>query len=688
MINGRIVLQVDREQRLWRAHKKKEEIDDAVKRAEMEALKYLNSEEGHLWLVELSFERAEEVMHERGLDHTREGKEQAKEYYKKKVIKKYNKIKKKIVKKRDQQTAQYLKEVEELKWTLKTAKPGFARDQMNERLAELYQQLANMKEDQELQRMHEKCEAKCREIDERYEAYIRLHEMVEEEDSTTMSSIKTNSQKNLPKETYKEKKKRLYEEKRKEALAKVRGTSMPPEIEPMPNEPIKDMIYSTLEQIPTAQELKGWSQTHTKKMKLTLQYALDAVQIRFMKLLSIANGNFKEIQQEIQHAAFYEYVNHMKAIARRQAEDNFYIISKIRGQWDGLGMETCFRAWKKWCRNKVHRQHADIRNRWRLEKKIYEQDLITLHLAEAQLSLWVKHTDVYTDAPFWKNWSSGALSWVEPKLLDYVPDGFNYPKKPTPLPPYVDEETSDEEEEDYEATKRKQRRMRIRNGEEEDEESETKDKQSQTTVTETTASEANMRNVEVTGIGGAEDDSVASDITDIHGKKALRVNVFSSEDDHDPGSSVASQQSHVSKNPNDFSPQKWKPASTYQLLPAISGHENKKTFSKSMLEFSFGVKLPTIPNLDRAPTVLPEYSYGPDSLRAGKFRGRLGRPVFQEKEENINEEAYKMVQDLDSQEATSISEDAASILDSYSYNPQGTEEEKENDRLRRLGKEP
>jgi hypothetical protein len=54
-----VVLQHERELRYWNAYKKAE-TETAVQRAEAEALKYLKSDDGKLWIAEMSFELAEE----------------------------------------------------------------------------------------------------------------------------------------------------------------------------------------------------------------------------------------------------------------------------------------------------------------------------------------------------------------------------------------------------------------------------------------------------------------------------------------------------------------------------------------------------------------------------------------------------------------------------------------------------
>lgn len=74
--------------------------------------------------------------------------------------------------------------------------------------------------------------------------------------------------------------------------------------------------------------------------------------------------------------------------------------------------------------------------------------MICVHLAEAQISLWEKSTDIYTDTPYWKNWQSGDIMWAEPTIETYMPLGFKFPDPPPPLPEGIGEDTTEPSEEE------------------------------------------------------------------------------------------------------------------------------------------------------------------------------------------------------------------------------------------------
>lgn len=75
----------------------------------------------------------------------------------------------------------------------------------------------------------------------------------------------------------------------------------------------------------------------------------------------------------------------------------------------------------------------------------YTSGMLSVHLAEAQLSLWKKCSDIYSDVPYWKHSTSGAISWEEPKLESYVPPDFVFPEPPEALAEWVGENTTTDE---------------------------------------------------------------------------------------------------------------------------------------------------------------------------------------------------------------------------------------------------
>ena len=717
LIKHQAVLEHERELRLWRAHVA-HEINEAVKRAEKEALKFLQSLEGRLWIAQMSFERAEEAMNGKGIHHALDWREKLVEKRKKNIIKKFDRKKKKVLKRRDGNSSALLIEIEELKQEVKRSQDGgYAKVSANEKLAQAYEELANLPENDMLRELQEECEREC--------------EAVEDDLLYTDSSSEED---NYQRESYTARKQREAKEAEEAALAAVEGTAMIPEMPPTPprSSVVKDVIFGALDVIPPKDRREVLLRRQKRRTKRFLRNTFDMVNMRVTKMRLMMGGDFKEMQQELEHETYVQYISNAAAVARRRAERDFYVLGRIRNQWKGLGMELCFREWKKWVRTKTKRNRADLRKTWRLEKKQYECDLITYHLAKAQLSMWEKFTDVYSDKPFWKNWQSGDMTWDEPLVEDYIPAGCGIPKKPTPLPIGMSEDTSDESEED------EYYRPRVKD----DDEGDTKASSSVDLSNHLLKDEADL-SMESQSVVSEE---APSELTDDnpHGGDldSLDSNERSVHDTHRPMDKIGPDSVGSKKvkpyDPNDFSRQRWEPLVSSSLsssahLPMIMNHTMSSTSATALASAarrnsSFaGSEPPLLTHISRTqsrsdmtgalalrtdstvlartdskvstnrhssdrmalvpssdadrmltmtdelsktstiPTyrlqgpgekvVLPVYSYGPDSLRAGGLQGRVGRPLFPD----------ASVMDNDDDDETLIStEEAARLLDSYS----------------------
>jgi hypothetical protein len=709
LVKHQAVLEHEKELRLWRAHVKFE-IEDAVKRAEKEALKFLESNDGKLWIAEMSFERAEEAMHGKGLNHAMNWRETLAEKRKQNIIKKYDRKKKKVLKKRDGNSSALLIEIEELKQEAKLAKDGgYAKQSANQKLAVAYEDLANLPENEMLKELQEQCEREC--------------EAVEDDLLYTDSSSEED---NYERESYRARKQREFQEAEQAAIDAVAGTAMIPEMPSPPRDNIvKDVVLQALDVVPPKDRREVLLRRQKRRTKRFLRNTFDMVNMRVTKMRMMMGGDFKEMQQELEHETYVHYISNAGAVARRRAERDFYVLGRIRNQWKGLGMELCFREWKKWVRQKCRRQRADLRKKFRLEKKQYEADLITYHLAKAQVSMWKKQTDVYSDTPCWKNWQSGDMTWQEPLVEDYMPTGCGIPVKPTPLPIGMAEDTSSSSEDEY-------FRPRVR-----DDESSVKSKKTDTSVS-----------ASVSGLlledKGDEDESESVASSELTDDQNLQEGDMDSLDSHersveerrarvDMANSAASASTKKTKprDPNDFSRQRWDPlvssslestslrlptigsqyllnsssatalatitrgsstvgspqqkllltrgqsASNMQLTRADSTRSLARTGSNTqalVLAASTGNMMQLVPGGldDRSRTsalttykmqgpgekvIMPAYAYGPDSLRAGRLQGRVGRPLFPDP---------SVVADNDDDDDEISTEEAAVLLASYS----------------------
>ena len=114
-------------------------------------------------------------------------------------------------------------------------------------------------------------------------------------------------------------------------------------------------------------------------------------------------------------------IQHNVAAARRKVENEFKAIGTIRENWTGASMRATFDAWVKWGRDTQHRRRRDLRYEWRRKIKGFQGAMESDNIAQAQVDLWVRCSDSYTDTAFWKHTLTEELTWEKPTIFDICP---------------------------------------------------------------------------------------------------------------------------------------------------------------------------------------------------------------------------------------------------------------------------
>ena len=92
-----------------------------------------------------------------------------------------------------------------------------------------------------------------------------------------------------------------------------------------------------------------------------MRFARDMVDIRIKQYTRTMNGEFAELQKELEHDLYHNYINHHVAEARRKAEKEFNAIDTIRQNWQGLGAKLIFYQWKEYIKQRKIRARRDLR---------------------------------------------------------------------------------------------------------------------------------------------------------------------------------------------------------------------------------------------------------------------------------------------------------------------------------------
>ncbi len=186
---------------------------------------------------------------------------------------------------------------------------------------------------------------------------------------------------------------------------------------------------------------------YSKRFQKKLKRIVEVVELRIRKWNKQANGNFNEIQQEMKHDLYAQYINSNVSAARDKAVNEFECIEKIRRFTSGASLGLVFKEWKKFHFTQKQRARRDLRAKWRDAIKGFNTAMESVRSAQALADFWVKCADVYTDQPFWKHKLTGEIVIDRPSIQNYLPPNFTVPDPPEDLPPGISLDTSSSESE-------------------------------------------------------------------------------------------------------------------------------------------------------------------------------------------------------------------------------------------------
>jgi hypothetical protein len=628
-----IVRKRDKAERLWKIYKENG-IADAVKRAEAEAKKYVDSVEGHLWLEKIAYEKAEEWLVEQGGEKAVEWRQLVADARKKKIIKKFDRLKARVTKIRDSKAFVITKELNSLQIATATAPQGYLKEKLEARIDQLTESLAKMPETLQLQRLQLECETKCNDVDEDLfesssESDIGTDESEPSEDDDTEEAA--SKREKLLKKIERERK---IDKLRKESQKKhgETGDDLPREF----SDVVKEKLYGHWHKfVPRNFDREMGRRKIYRHFLKRLRHVRDVADLRIKKIYSKANGTFDEIQREFRHELYHQYINDNVLAARRQAEKEFQTIDTIRNSMSGSSLTIVFQAWKKYAFTRKQRERRDLRANWKTAIKGFDAAMQSVRVAQGQVDMWELHTDVYTDQPFWTHKLTGEISVDEPGLQHYLPPSFRVPTPPPKLPDGFSLDTSSSESEGEFMNKAKKRAASKR-----------KSKKSQGVQDQTEAKGGDENENED---DGEEDDSV-----DDGDRTSYEMSTTVSENDLSSTvsgllPSIIQEEEWVTENERVVGPKVW-------TLPAIGGSfdEEKSVSSKSLNK--------SITSLNSHLSEGSKFSYGPDSLSFGK-PGRNGRALFQDddilKEKPMTELEKRVVEAREYMKSTSYNSRAA-----------------------------
>lgn len=373
LFKSRIIQLKEKQERSWREYKRKG-IADACMRARQEAIDYLKSAAGKEFLNSTSFQQAEEMLTDVGVDRAVTWRTKLAEKRKEYTKKKFERRKRNMLIVIERKTKKLQNELGRVRKDADGLDEGYTKNTLRARIELLEQQLEFSAEHDEIIKLEAKCSAAVKKIDEEL--------FFEEDDSDVDSYISPPSSDDESSEAERIRQKILRREQGKDELKKKAVTdvivgadgqiiSAAEIVKKNKNVNKADQLNkkwnldggltlrkkkTTFEQIENVVDAaikrldSFWKASEPQRDRLIrrvrrqLLHIVDVVDIRTRKLYLKANGNFDELQEAIWHELYYQYILYSVGQARRKAELDFNVIDSVRQYWEGTGVEVRLRV--------------------------------------------------------------------------------------------------------------------------------------------------------------------------------------------------------------------------------------------------------------------------------------------------------------------------------------------------------
>lgn len=344
-----IILQGEKEERLW-FKQKKAMILEAEVRAEAEAVRYLESNEGKLWVTELSYSRSEAFLEEKKIDNLvarrkliAEGKIEA-------LTKTFERKKRGIQDNLERKLAMLHKDISEAKNTIRTTPEGYIKEEASKRLITLSHDINELPEFDTLKKLQDDYVVKCQVIEDEILAEPEEagnEDQLQEDGANFFDQVDEVLEKAAKEAAEKEELVRSI----RTVTAEKKGVSS-----------VGDKQMTDRERKRTAEKerqererqrrqkawerLARWKKRQTDKLKFKITHGfrdfIEGLSKRMDHAKLILNGEFSEVQKELEYHIYQEYINDAVTRARRQAEEECHKMDRIRSQWGDLGLEETF----------------------------------------------------------------------------------------------------------------------------------------------------------------------------------------------------------------------------------------------------------------------------------------------------------------------------------------------------------
>lgn len=396
LLKKSVVRQRDKEDRLWQAYKNSGMLD-AVKRAEVEAIAYLQTSAGKDWLEETAYEQAEEMLLDSGASKIVEKRLAQAEAKKKAVIAKFDAKILTFQKQRQSKLTRLQDDLNKKKEARKLAREGYMRNVIEVQIQELTLQMAHLPETIQIETLQAECEIEVQRVEDALydiessssaSSDASYDSDLDDDNAYSDDDESEEAQQWRRRRERRERNEAIADQKEKLALVQKRFQDVRGKMKQIKNpglvkksttqksletalvvaKTIHKTVDSNLYQPfvhPLVHKLHKKQHKYQRRAKRVIKNILDVSKIRVRRLLLKLNGNFDEVQREFKYEIYRQYVEHAITTAREKARKEFSAIDQVRQNFQGMSKEKSFIAWKKWVWTKQTRLRRDLRKRFK-----------------------------------------------------------------------------------------------------------------------------------------------------------------------------------------------------------------------------------------------------------------------------------------------------------------------------------
>ena len=204
-----------------------------------------------------------------------------------------------------------------------------------------------------------------------------------------------------------------------------------------------DEIQEQIENLPEHNKINLLTEEHNKRIDELVgksknkDYGGGGLMGTLMKSTQALGNEYWKVLRELEVDLRDQYVKRECRKARQEKEEENRNLRKISEAWNGVGLRSCFRGWKKFTQRELNQRTRDDARGRRQRFEAIQIPKATIKIARFKVRSWgggelgkpKPQIDLWTDKPYWTHTETGEQRWTEPTTEEYLPKDFVMPEE-------------------------------------------------------------------------------------------------------------------------------------------------------------------------------------------------------------------------------------------------------------------